>query len=66
MTDKKDVSNEEIKRLIENLSTTFQYSITETADVLQMLAMSIKNISRRLDQLEDQIYNDMEDDEFLN
>ena len=66
MEDKK-VTNEDIKVLIETLAKHFEYSLTETADVLKILGKGIKNLGHRLERLEDHVYNgDDYDDEYLN
>lgn len=64
---KKEVTNEDIKVLIEALAKHFEYSLTETADVLKVLGRGMKNLGRRLERLEDHVYNgDDYDDEYLN
>ena len=68
MKDKKEPTNEDIKILLEALATSFEHSLLETADVLKMLGKSIKNLGRRIEMLEDHVYNDDNDnnDEYLN
>ena len=67
MKDKKEPTNEDIKILLEALAVSFEHSLLETADVLKMLGKSIKNLGRRIEQLEDHVYNgDDYDDEYLN
>ena len=68
MKDKKEPTNEDIKVLIEALAVSFEHSLLETADVLKMLGKSIKNLGRRIEMLEDHVYNDDNDnnDEYLN
>ena len=67
MKDKKEPTNEDIKVLIEALAVSFEHSLLETADVLKVLGKGIKNLGRRLEQLEDHVYNgDDYDDEYLN
>jgi len=64
---KKEVTNEDIKVLIEALAKHFEYSLTETADVLKVLGRGMKNLGRRLERLEDHVYgSDDYDDEYLN
>ena len=67
MKDKKEPTNEDIKILLEALAVSFEHSLLETADVLKVLGKGIKNLGRRLEQLEDHVYNgDDYDDEYLN
>ena len=67
MKDKKEPTNEDIKLLLETLSVSFEHSLLETAEVLKMLGKGMKNLGRRLEQLEDHVYNgDDYDDEYLN
>ena len=70
MKDKKnkEVTNEDIKVLIEALAVSFEHNLLETADVLKVLGRGMKNLGRRLEQLEDHVYNggDDYDDEYLN
>ena len=64
---KKEPTNEDIKILLEALAVSFEHSLLETADVLKVLGKGIKNLGRRLEQLEDHVYNgDDYDDEYLN
>tara|TARA_B100000029_G_scaffold379512_1_gene374333 strand:+ start:76 stop:279 length:204 start_codon:yes stop_codon:yes gene_type:complete len=67
MKDKKDkeVTNEDIRILIEALAVSFETSLNETADVLKVLGKGMKNLGRRLERLEDEVYN-RPDDEYLN
>ncbi len=67
MKDKKEPTNEDIKVLIEALAVSFETNLLETADVLKILGKGMKNLGRRLEQLEDHVYNgDDYDDEYLN
>ena len=67
MKDKKEPTNEDIKILLEALAVSFEHSLLETAEVLKMLGKGMKNLGRRLEQLEDHVYNgDDYDDEYLN
>ena len=66
MKDKKEPTNEDIKILLEALAVSFEHSLLETADVLKMLGKSIKNLGRRIEMLEDHVYNDDNNDEYLN
>ena len=67
MKDKKEPTNEDIKILLEALAVSFAHCLLETADVLKVLGKGIKNLGRRLEQLEDHVYNgDDYDDEYLN
>ena len=66
MKDKKEPTNEDIKILLETLAVSFEHSLLETADVLKMLGKSIKNLGRRIEMLEDHVYNDDNNDEYLN
>ena len=67
MKDKKEPTNEDIKILLEALAVSFEHSLLETADVLKVLGKGLKNLGRRLEQLEDHVYNgDDYDDEYLN
>ena len=68
MKDKKEPTNEDIKILLEALAVSFEHSLLETADVLKMLGKSIKNLGRRIEMLEDHVYNDDNDnnDAYLN
>ena len=67
MKDKKEPTNEDIKILLEALAVSFEHSLLETADVLKMLGKSIKNLGRRIEMLEDHVYNDdNNNDEYLN
>ena len=67
MKDKKEPTNEDIKILLETLAVSFEHSLLETADVLKVLGKGIKNLGRRLEQLEDHVYyGDDYDDEYLN
>ena len=67
MKDKKEPTNEDIKILLETLAISFEHSLLETADVLKMLGKSIKNLGRRIEMLEDHVYNDNDNnDEYLN
>ena len=62
----KEVSNEDIKLLLEALATSFEHSLLETADVLKVLGKGMKHLGRRLEMLEDHVYNDDNNDEYLN
>ena len=66
MAKKKEPSNEDIKLLIETLCKSMEYSLKETTDCLKVLALSIKSIGRRVEMLEDFVYNERDDDEYLN
>ena len=68
MKDKKEPTNEDIKILLETLAVSFEHSLLETADVLKVLGKGIKNLGRRIEMLEDHVYNDDNDnnDEYLN
>ena len=67
MKNKKEPTNEDIKLLLETLSVSVEHSLLETAEVLKMLGKGMKNLGRRLEQLEDHVYNgDDYDDEYLN
>ena len=67
MKNKKEPTNEDIKLLLETLATSFEHSLLETAEVLKILGKGMKNLGRRLEQLEDHVYNgDDYDDEYLN
>ena len=67
MKDKKEPTNEDIKILLETLAVSFEHSLLETADVLKVLGKGMKHLGRRLEQLEDHVYNgDDYDDEYLN
>ena len=60
-------SNEDVVLLIEELTASLQYTLEEQAVCMQVIAKSIKNIGRRLEMLEDYVYNnDGLDDELLN
>ena len=60
-------SNEDVVLLIEELTASLQYTLEEQAICMQVIAKSIKNIGRRLEMLEDYVYNnDGLDDELLN
>lgn len=64
---KTQVSNEDVVLLIEELTASLQYTLEEQAVCMQVIAKSIKNIGRRLEMLEDHVYNnDGLDDELLN
>ena len=54
------------KILIETLCNSMQYSLLETGDCLKAMARSIKSLDRRLEMLEDHVYNESSDDEYLN
>ena len=43
-----------------------EYSLKETTDCLKVMALSIKSIGRRVEMLEDFVYNERDDDEYLN
>ena len=67
MKDKKEPTNEDIKLLLETLATSFEHSLLETAEVLKILGKGMKNLGRRLEMLEDEVYNKSDDDdEYLN
>lgn len=60
-------SNEDVVLLIEELTASLQYTLEEQAVCMQVIAKSIKNIGRRLEMLEDHVYNNDDlDDELLN
>lgn len=60
-------SNEDVVLLIEDLTASLQYTLEEQAVCMQVIGKSIKNIGRRLEMLEDHVYNnDGLDDELLN
>ena len=60
-------SNEDVVLLIEELTASLQYTLEEQAICMQVIAKSIKNIGRRLEMLEDYVYNNDDlDDELLN
>ena len=64
---KTQVSNEDVVVLIEELTASLQYTLEEQAVCMQVIGKSIKNIGRRLEMLEDHVYNnDGLDDELLN
>ena len=68
MKDKKEPTNEDIKILLEALAVSFEHSLLETADVLKVLGKGMKHLGRRLEMLEDHVYNDDDNnnDEYLN
>ena len=67
MKNKKEPTNEDIKLLLETLATSFEHSLLETAEVLKILGKGMKNLGRRLEMLEDEVYNKSDDDdEYLN
>ena len=65
---KTQVSNEDVVLLIEELTASLQYTLEEQAVCMQVIGKSIKNIGRRLEMLEDYVYNgeDDFDDNLLN
>jgi hypothetical protein len=66
--DKKDL--DEMKRMIEDISMSFDYNHNATADCIEVISKAVKHIGRRLEMLEDHVYNEMddmdEDDNYLN
>ena len=65
---KTQVTNEDVVLLIEDLTMSLQHTLEEQAVCMQVIAKSIKNIGRRLEMLEDYVYNgeDGFDDNLLN
>ena len=60
-------SNEDVVLLIEDLTMSLQHTLEEQAVCMKVIAKSIKNIGRRLEMLEDHVYNNDDfDDELLN
>ena len=61
-------SNEDVVLLIEDLTMSLQLTLEEQSVCMQVIAKSIKNIGRRLEMLEDYVYNgeDDFDDNLLN
>ena len=66
MSKDEEPTNEEIKILIETLCASLQHSLLETSDCLKVIARSVKNLSRRVEMLEDEVFNKPDDDEYLN
>ena len=59
--DKKDL--DEMKRMIEDISMSFDYNHNATADCIEVISKAVKHIGRRLEALEDYVYNEMDEDE---
>ena len=54
---------EELKRMIEDISFSFDYNHNATADCIEVISKAVKNIGRRLETLEDYVYNEMGEDD---
>ena len=54
---------EELKRMIEDISFSFDYNHNATADCIEVISKAVKNIGRRLEALEDYVYNEMDEDD---
>ena len=59
--DKKDL--DEMKRMIEDISMSFDYNHNATADCIEVISKAVKHIGRRLEALEDYVYNEMDEDD---
>lgn len=54
---------EELKRMIEDISFSFDYNHNATADCIEVISKAVKNIGRRLETLEDYVYDEMDEDD---
>lgn len=54
---------EELKRMIEDISFSFDYNHNATADCIEVISKAVKNIGRRLETLEDYVYDEMGEDD---
>lgn len=54
---------EELKRMIEDISFSFDYNHNATADCIEVISKAVKNIGRRLEALEDYVYDEMDEDD---
>jgi hypothetical protein len=55
----------EIKELIEEIRCNMDHTHNQTADCVEVMSKAIKHIGRRLEILEEHIYNDRDED-YLN
>ena len=53
----------ELKRMIEDIAFSFDYNHNATADCIEVISKAVKNIGRRLEMLEDHVYNEMDEDD---
>ena len=59
--DKNDL--DEMKRMIEDIARSFDYNHNATADCIEVISKAVKHIGRRLEMLEDHVYNNMDEDD---
>ena len=61
---------EELRRMVEDISYNFDYNHNATADCIEVISKAIKHIGKRLEKLEDYVYNEMDendiDDNYIN
>ena len=54
---------DELKRMVEDISYNFDYNHNATADCIEVISKAIKHIGKRLEKLEDYVYNEMDEDD---
>ena len=59
--DKNDL--DEMKRMIEDIAMSFDYNHNATADCIEVISKAVKHIGRRLEMLEEHVYNEMDEDD---
>lgn len=56
---------DEMKDMIRDISRVFDLNHNATADCIEVIAKAVKHLGRRLEMLEEHVYNDR-DDNYLN
>ena len=59
--DKNDL--DEMKKMIEDIAMSFDYNHNATADCIEVISKAVKHIGRRLEMLEEHVYNQMDEDD---
>lgn len=54
---------EELKMMVEDISYNFNYNHNATANCIEVISKAIKHIGKRLEKLEDYVYNEMNEDD---
>ena len=62
----KEPTNQELEDMVRSLCISIEYNNDETGKCIEIMSKAIKNIVTRLELLEDYIYNEDRDDEYLN
>ena len=59
----KKSDSDEMKKMIEDIAKSFDYNHNATADCIEVIGRAVKNIGKRLEMLEDHVYNNMDEDD---